>query len=262
MTAATEPQLDLSFGLRGGHTVLTRRHVSYPFHVAAPLAGAGPGVEVIVQAMSGGLFGDDRLGQRIVVGAGGAAVIRMPSAPVALGLRGKAAARLAVTLQAEAGARLAYLPRPVILLPGSGLVQSMDVTIGDGARVLLQDGFMMHDPVGSPPGGRFLDSRVTVVRARGRRVARDRMRVTDAMLDAAGPGVAGGYRAFGTVWLLQHMPAEEYGRLRATLSPLCGQDVYGAITPLRAGSGALIRLAARDGGALDGALSAITGALA
>jgi urease accessory protein len=258
IAAAPEPQLDLCFALRGGQTVLARRHVSYPFHVGAPLAGA----EVMVQSVSGGLFGNDRLGQRIVVGAGGAAVIRMPSAPVVHGMRDKAAARLTVTLRAAEGARLAYLPRPVILLPGSGLVQSMEVTVGDGARVLLQDGFLIHDPVGSAPAGRFLDSRVAVVRADGRRVARDRMRVTDAMLDAAAPGVAGGYRAFGTIWLLQDIAAEDYGRLRATLSPLCGPDVYGAITSLREGSGALIRLAARDGGALDGALSAITRSMA
>jgi len=251
MTAA---QLDLCFAMRGGRTVLARRHVSYPFHVAAPLAGA----EVMVQSVSGGLFGDDRLGQRFGVGAGGKALIRMPSAAVVHGRRGKDAARLAVTLHAAEGARLAYLPRPVILLPGSGLVQSMEVTVGDGARVLLQDGFLMHDPAGSLPAGRFLDSRVTILRADGWLVARDRMRVTDAMLDAAAPGVAGGCRAFGTVWLLQDMAAGDYERFRAALSPVLGQDVYGAITRLRDNSGALIRLAARDGGALDGALNAIT----
>jgi len=251
-------QLDLSFALRGGQTVLARRHVSYPFHVGAPLRG----VEVFVQSVSGGLFGNDRIGQRIEVGTDGAAVVRMPSAQVVHGRRGKDAARQAIALQAAAGARLAYLPRPVILLPGSGLVQSLDVTLGEGARVLLQDGFLLHDPAGSPQAARFLDSRVTVQRACGRRVARDRMRVTDAMLDAAAPGVAGGYRAFGTVWLLQDMAAQAYGPLRATLAAVVGQDVYGAMTKLREGSGALIRIAARDGGALDAALGAITRALA
>jgi hypothetical protein len=84
------------------------------------------------------------------------------------------------------------------------------------------------------------------------------MRITDAVLDAATPGVSGGYRAFGTVWLLRDMAAAAYARHHAALSPVLAQArIYGAMTPLRAASGALIRIAARDGGDLDQALTAI-----
>jgi urease accessory protein len=259
MTDEAAAQLDLSFALRGGRTVLAHRHVAYPFHVTAPLRSRLPGADIIVQSVSGGLFGDDRLGQRVTVGAGAEAVLRMPSASVVHNRRDKGASRQSVTLGAEAGASLFYLPRPVILLPGSGLVQDMDLTVASGATVLLQDGFLLHDPTGDPPAARFLASCVAIRHASGRRIAVDRMRIADDIIGAAIPGVTGAYRAFGTVWLLRETPTGAYQRLKTALSPVFAEAPHGymAMTPLRDERGAMIRVAARDGGDLDIAMTAI-----
>jgi len=252
----SEPQLDLSFARRGDRTVLAHRHVSYPFFVAAPLRGA----EVILQSVSGGLFGGDRIAQQVALGDGAEAVIRMPSAMVVHHRRGKAAACQTVVLRAGEDARLLYLPRPAILLPGSGVVQSMEITLGRHAAVLIFDGFLMHNPGGHPSEPRALESRVTIRDASGRLIALDRMRVTDEMLTAADPGVAGGYRAFGTAWLLKDMEGDAYDRLKPAIAQASGDACYLAMTPLRAGCGAMLRIAARDGGDLDAALTMIRAA--
>jgi urease accessory protein len=259
MIDAAAPQLDLSFALRAGRTVLAHRHVAYPFYVTAPLRSRSPGADIIVQSVSGGLFGDDRLGQRVTVGAGAEAVLRMPSASVVHNRRDKAPSHHSVSLRAEAGARLFYLPRPVILLPGSGLVQAMEITVASAATVLLQDAFLLHDPAGDAPIARSLVSHVTLRHDSGRRIALDRMRITDDIIDAAIPGVTGAYRAFGTVWLLRETPTAAYQRLKAALSPVFAETRHGylAMTALREERGAMIRVAARDGGDLDSAVTAI-----
>jgi urease accessory protein len=259
MSESAQPQLDLCFETRAGRTVLAQRHVSYPFFVTAPLRGRGDGAEVIIQSVSGGLFGDDRIAQRVTVHDGGEAVIRMPSATVVHGCRGKSAASQTVTLRAGDGVTLLYLPRPVILLPGSGIVQSMQITLGRRSTVFAQDGFLLHDPAGALSVARTLDSRIRIRSASGRLIALDRMRMTDDVVAASTPGVTGAYHAFGTVWLLREMESDVYAQMRSALSLVsAGCDAsYLAMTPLRDGRGAMIRIAATDGGDLDVALAAI-----
>jgi urease accessory protein len=212
-----------------------------------------------VQSVSGGLFGGDRVTQRVVIGDGGEAVIRMPSATVVHHRRDKPASSYTVTLRTAHKARLLYLPRPLILLPGSEVVQATEIELGRDSEVLLQDSFLMHDPQGVASVARALDSRLTIRTASGRLVAVDRMRVTDEVLAAATPGVVGGYRAFGTVWVLRPTEREVYRRFKAAaaLVPTKASACYLAMSPLRAESGVMVRVAARDGGDLDVALTMI-----
>jgi urease accessory protein len=250
--------LDLAFATRGGQTVLAQRHVTYPFFVTAPLRGRGPAAEIILQSVSGGLFGDEQVAQRIAVGDGASAVIRMPSATIVHDRRDKAASRFAVSLRVGAGASLHYLPRPVILLPGSGLSQSIDLSVGAGSTTLLQDGVLMHDPATITAAPRSLDSRISIRDSYGRLIALDRMRMTD---DDITLGVTGAYRAFGTIWLVQEMPSAVYQTVKAALSSAAAAPCYWGITPLRAERGAMIRIAAADGGDLDMAMTAFRQAL-
>ncbi|MCB8881206.1 urease accessory protein UreD [Acidisoma cellulosilytica] len=251
------PPLDLSFQKRGRQTVLAHRHVTYPFFVTAPLRGQGPTARIILQSVSGGLFGDERVAQRIAVGPDASAVIVMPSATIVHDRRGKASPNFAVTLHVEDRACLHYLPRPVILLPGSGLVQSIDLTIGQDSTVLIQDGFLMHDPQGFAAAQRHLDSRVSIRDAAGRIVALDRTKITDTDI------AAGTYRAFGSLWLLRAMHDGFYETVKDVLSRLSGNSTscYWGMTRLRAESGIMIRIAAHDGGDLDIAMTEIRNAL-
>ena len=255
-------QLDLSFGVAGGRTVLARRHVSYPFNVTAPLQSAESRADVIVQSASGGVYGGEQLRQRVTVDAGAQAVIRMPSATVVHATRTAEPARQSVSLQAGEGATLFYLPRPLILFPGGALVQAMDITVAGGATVMIRDGFLLHDPAAMASGSRALRSRVTVRDAAGRLIAIDLLRIDDGMIDAASPGVTGSYRAFGTVWLVRRMEAGCVQGVKATIARRFAPDgdCYVSTTSLRHDAGAIVRVAAVDGGALDVALEAIVDA--
>jgi urease accessory protein len=257
-------QLDLAFAVRGGGTVIARRHVSYPYNVTAPLRHHGPEAQVIVQSVSGGLFGGEVLRQAVSAGPGARVCLRMPSAAVVHAQGTKNAARQTVTLRAEERAILFYLPRAIILLPGSALVQVIDISLARSATVMIRDGFLTHDPDGAAKGARRLESGVTVRQACGRIVALDRMRVTDGIIDAAGPGVTNRYRAFGTVWLLREMSVSVFQFLQHAVAAYFAADAacYAATTALRHEGGALVRIAALDGGDLDRALDAVSELLA
>lgn len=257
-------QLDLAFEAVGGRSVIARRHVAYPFNVTAPLQSAVPRAEVIVQSASGGLYGGERLCQRVHVGTGAHAVLKMPSATVVHATRTGDAARQGVSLRAEAGATLLYLPRPLILFPGGALAQAMDITVAGGATVMVRDGFLLHDPSGAAAAPRTLHGRLTVRAASGDLVAMDAMRVDGGMIAAGSPGVTGAYRAFGAVWLVRPMPAAACRQVKAMIAERFAgdSDCYVSTTALRRDAGAVVRVAASDGGALDMALEAITGTLA
>jgi urease accessory protein len=266
MTNDAEPaatQLDLSFELAGRCTVLARRHVGYPFNVTAPLRSATSQAEVIVQSVSGGIYGGERLGQRVSLGAGAQAVVRTPSAAVLHAARNGLAARQCVSLRVAAGATLWYLPRSLILFPGSELVQSMDVTVARHATAMIRDGFLMHDPQAMTPDARSLDSRLTARDAAGHLIAVDLVRVDDGMINAGCPGVTDAFRAFGAVWLIQRMDVARYRMIRAAIARRFAgiEDCYVSTTSLRDDGGAIVRVGAVDGGALDMALDAAVGAL-
>jgi len=250
-------QLDLSFEVAGGRTVLARRHVSYPFNITAPLHSGAPQAELIVQSASGGVYGGERLGQRVRVGPGAQAMIRMPSATVVHATRTNETARQSVSLRVEEGGTLLYLPRPLILFPGGTLVQETDVTVADGAAVMIRDGFLLHDPASTGSGARSLRSRLSVREAAGHLLAVDLARIDGDMIAAGSPGVTGTYRAFGAVWLIRRMDTTCVQGLKDSIAKSFAGDVdcYVSTTALRHNAGAIARVAAIDGGALDMALN-------
>ncbi len=258
-SASAANQLDLSFERIGRRTVLARRHVGYPFNVTAPLRSASLDAELIVQSVSGGIYGGESLGQHLNVGAGAHAVVRMPSATVVHGARNGGTACQRVSLLAVEDASLSYLPRPLILFPGSAFMQAMEVTVAESATVLIRDGFLLHDPQTMASAARDLRSHLTVRRTTGALLAMDRMRVDDGMIDAACPGVTSAFRAFGAVWLIRRMDASICRAIKTAVARLFdgSEGCYVSTTALRDDGGAAVRVAAIDGGALDSALDAI-----
>ncbi|HEX2886594.1 urease accessory protein UreD [Vineibacter terrae] len=260
-SASAANQLDLSFERIGRRTVLARRHVGYPFNVTAPLRSASLDTELIVQSVSGGIYGGESLGQRIDVGPGARVSVKMPSATVVHAARQGVAARQSVALHVAAGAVLCYLPRPLILFPGGALRQVTDVTVAGDAAVVIRDGFMMHDPQSMPPAARRLDSRVTVRDEAGRLIAMDVAHADDAVIDAACPGVTDAFRAFGAVWLVQHLQAPHCQVIKSAIARrfVCMGDCYVSTSALRGEGGVVVRVAAADGGVLDAALDMAVG---
>ena len=80
-----------------------------------------------------------------------------------------------------------------------------------------------------------------------------------ALLDAARPGAVGGYRAFGTVWIVGALDADASAACRARVAAdVDGRDgVRAGASALPNGCGLVVRIAARDGGALAAALERV-----
>ncbi|GAB0116715.1 urease accessory protein UreD [Acidisoma sp. 7E03] len=252
-------QLDLTFGPgTAGRTQLTRRHIAYPYHAAAPVSDAAGVACLVLQSVSGGLYGGERLTQRIGVEAGARAALVQPAATVVRRMAEGQEARQAIHLAVARGASFAYLARPLVFLPGAALTQEITVTWAPGARLLLRDGFLAHAPGERGRDWRFT-SRLTIRAPDGRLLSAERMAVDRATLEAGRPGAAGGAGAFGKLWLLgtPQTEAEAIGRRIMADWPAEGA-VYAAASALPGGCGVGIAIAAADGGALDAALEAMT----
>jgi len=276
--AGCTAQLALRFACApGGHTVLAQRLVRYPHHITAPLAGRHA-AELVVQSASGGLYGGEQLAQRIDLDAGAQVTLRFPSATVVHAARGQAAVQQGVALQLAEGANLHYLQRPLILLPGARLVQTLQASVAAGAQLLWSEGVMLHTPV--PPAdaparplaqaapGRSFDSRLAITDAAGRPRVIDRFCLDDAMLDAAVPGVTGSARAFGALWWLGRLPDDAAARCRAAVRAVqaggagVSLGVSAGVSSLPHGMGLVLRVAARNGGDLAAALGTLLAMLA
>lgn len=267
-------QLQLEFACAaGGRTVLARRRVAYPYHVTTPIAGRDDAV-LVVQSASGGFYGDERLGQCVTAGANARVELRFPSAAVVNAARGLAGARQEVRLRLEEGATLRYGQRPLVLLPGARVRQTMDVQVGAGAYLLLSEGVTVHAPVGDPttpptgdpttpladdPTGRRFDNRLQIADAQGRALAIDRFVLDDATIAAACPGVAGRWRAFGTLWCVAPGRTGWRDRLHQDVRTRAAADPGTAMaaSPFAGDAGLMVRLAALDGGGLAAALEAL-----
>ena len=254
-------QLDLVFGQPGGTgpTRLVSRRVAYPFSVADVFRldkASRNMATVILQSASGGLFEDEDLSLSVTAEPGAQARFATPSAAVVHGMRGGGMACQDVTLKAGQGAWLEYLPKPLILFPGSRLRQRIAIESAEDATVLASDGFLMHTPRGAEGSFDWLDTSTEIRRPGGEVVARERMRVTGATIAKGSAGLSGDFRAFGWIALIgaaPDMPAEA-----AMLDAIagCGEPVYAGASRLPGDCGVMVRVAAHDGGALLPALEA------
>ncbi|WP_222183069.1 urease accessory protein UreD [Geminicoccus harenae] len=247
--------LDLSFRAGpDGRTALAGRRVRHPFSVQAPLwdlPGRPLGARIFVQSMSGGIFEGERLGQRVAVQQGAELRVEVPAATVVHEMPNGGASEQRIELVAEAGSVLEFTPPPLILFPDSRLTQTIEVTADAGARLLVGDGFMMHDPGRTGRGFDWCVTTLGLARPDGRLVALDRSRASGTALAADTPGVAGGFLAQGSLLLVRPTSpalAKEWCREIQVL--LEGPDVFGGASPLRQEAGLFVRLLARDGGAL------------
>jgi urease accessory protein len=193
-----------------------------------------------------GPIGGDELGLRISVGPGAFLRVRSAAASIALPGPDGLESVFRVTIDVAAGARLEYLPEPVVVSAGARHATVIRATLAEGASLLLRDELLLgrHGEAG---GDCRTELRVTYA---GRPLLRQSLEVSGADPVTMGPTLLDGHRAVGTLLWVDPAPREPE---RAPVPGLASEAV--AVMPL-AGPGILVTALANDAVALRRNLSA------
>jgi urease accessory protein len=224
---------------------------------------------VYVVGGAAGPIGGDELTLRISVGAGAFLRVRTAAASIALPGPEGLESVLRVTADVAAGARLEYLPEPVVASAGARHATIIRVTLAEGASLLLRDELLLgrHGETGGAAR-----SALNVDYA-GRPLLRQSLEVSGADAVAMGPALLAGLRAVGTaLWVDPAAgetqdagaavvadgagggePAQASRAISADVAPTA--DAAVAVMPL-AGPGILVTALANDAVALRRCLSA------
>jgi urease accessory protein len=159
--------LALRFVRRGDRTVLAACRFTLPLQVLAPLSLADEACVVSLLNPTGGVVGGDRLRIDVDVERGAHACLTTPSATRIYRTAAEPAEQR-VSLRLAAGAAAEWVPDHTIPSAGAALRQSLEVEVGEGARLVAIDAFAAGR-VARGEAWRFarLDSTVTVRDAAG-----------------------------------------------------------------------------------------------
>jgi len=257
----TEGRIELGFALdSSGRCFLARQFASYPFHVcrAQYLDPDLPQMATLyLQSSAGGLFAGDRLSLRVTVEAGAKAHVTTPTSTIVHRMP-EGEARQWALLDAGPGSLLEYLPDPGILFPQARLHSRVRLQLGEGATAILAEAFLPHDPAGAQEPFGSYDSETVIVDGNGRRLVLDRFRLSGVEAQASKVGVMGKYPMQATIFVVSSAVAPEalMGALRRGMDA-SDPAVYGAASLLPNTCGAWVRLLAKDGAALTGAVAGL-----
>jgi urease accessory protein len=173
---------------------------------------------VYVVGGAAGPIGGDELALRISVGAGAFLRVRTAAASIALPGPDGLESVLRVTVDVGTGARLEYLPEPVVVSAGARHATIIRVTLAEGASLLLRDELLLgrHGEAG---GACRTELRVTYA---GRPLLRQSLEVSGTDTADLGPAVLAGHRGVGT--LLHVDPALDSGPVGACNPPAVVAD--------------------------------------
>jgi urease accessory protein len=205
---------------------------------------------VYVVGGAAGPIGGDELALGISVGAGAFLRVRTAAASIALPGPDGLESALRVSVDVAAGARLEYLPEPVVVSAGARHATIIRVTLAEGASLLLRDELLLgrHGETG---GASRTELRVSYA---GRPLLRQSLEVSGADPADLGPAVLAGHRGVGT--LLDVDPALDSRSAGFGESAAAGTDAPTvAVMPL-AGPGILVTALANDAVTLRRLLSA------
>jgi urease accessory protein len=159
-----------------------------------------------------------------------------------------------VSIEAEAGTLIEYLPDPLVLFSGARLTTRLTIVAHPGANVLACDAIVPHDPHGGERPFDWIDGRMNLLAPDGTPLARDRYRLDGALMARAVPGITGQFRCMGSfVCATTQVPA---AGLAAAMRERAHRvaDAYASASTLPGGRGAWLRVLARDACALREAL--------
>lgn len=221
---------ELEFQDFGGRTHLMRQHTPHPFHITRPFRRPNDpqGMATLyLQSSSGGLYGGDDLGLRVRVAERAAAHVTTQAGTIVHDARGNGATQQSVTMEVEAGGWLEYLPDPTILMAGSALENSLCVRFAEGARLLMADAQLCHDPAGQGHPFAHLDSRLS-------------------LSGPEGPRLIDQFSVNGADWLARTGGARCSGMIIAAGAPDAGREMAQALTDMPGIYAGLSEFADRD----------------
>ncbi|ORC50824.1 urease accessory protein ureD [Pseudomonas floridensis] len=235
---------------------VSRQEVAYPFHLGRTLKLPQDPVgmaAVYLQSCSGGLYAGEHLRLHLHACADTQVHVSTGAATIAHSMF-EHSARQTVTLVADTGALLEYLPMVTILFPQARLHSEVLVTLHPKARVVLCDAFCVHTPPGAAGVPGYYRADLEVRCPAGRLLAGDRLTLTGEDLQRRLPGVSGPFNAMATFMLLgQGLPLDEVKQsVRNALSALTGS--YVGVSALPGDCGVSVRVLSQDAVALREAL--------
>lgn len=219
----------------------------------APLVMRRTPDAVYVVGGAAGPIGGDSLDLRIEVRDGAVLVVRTAAAAVALpGLDGLESV-LTVTATVGAGARLVYLPEPVVVTAGSRHATDIRITLAEGASLLLRDELILGRH-GESGGCARTGLRVDYA---GRALLRQSLEISGTDAASLGPAILAGHRGVGSLL----MAGPSVAAAGPSDEPELASGATPAVAVMRlAGPGVLVTALADDAVTLRRRLGAAHGA--
>lgn len=211
--AASRVQARIAFSTApSGASFISEQYVGYPFHLGRTLKLPDDPqgmAAVYVQSCSGGIFAGQDLQMHVHAGPHSQAHVSTGAATVAHSML-EQSARQSVSLTAERGALLEYLPMATILFPQAKLHSQVRVNLHPGARVMLCDAFCLHTPQHSAGIFDFYRADLEVRCPAGRLLVGDRLALNGQDLLRQLPGVSQAFQTLATFMLVgQGLPVDE-----------------------------------------------------
>jgi urease accessory protein len=218
---------ELQFGTVHGRTYLGRQRTPHPFHITRPchLPGDPAGLATLyLQSSSGGLYGDDDLSLSVRLDAQAYLHLTTQAATVVHDAKG-GLTQQAVRLEVGPGGFLEYLPDPLILFPGANCHTLVQLKLHEGAKAVIFDSFVAHDPMALGRSFERLSNCVSIGGASGPQLV-DRMQASGSLWQRKGLGCV------TTVWLVGCSDADQIAEALAPVIASAGTDIYLGIDTL------------------------------
>ena len=214
-----------------GATRLARLYQDGCAKIRLPTDHAARGLEAVLINTSGGLTGGDRMSWQVDALEGAALTLATQACEKVYRARpssqGDGEARVAVTLNAGAGARVDWLPQETILFDGAALARTLDAELAEGASLLVAEAVIL--------GRTAMNETVRTgdlrdrwrIRREGRLVFADDLRFSGEIdrLTARAP-ILDGARAFASLLLVTDDAERFLPALRAVMGGAGGASAF------------------------------------
>ena len=209
-----------------GATRLARLYQDGCAKIRLPTDHASRSLEAVLINTSGGLTGGDRMSWQVEALQGAALTVSTQACEKVYRAR-DGEARVAVTLTAEANARIDWLPQETILFDGAVLGRTLDADLGQGASLLAAEAVILGRTAMNETVRTGLLSDRWRIRREGRLVFADDLRFAGEVdrLTARAPILAGA-RAFASLLLVNEDAERFLGPLRAAIGDTGGGSAF------------------------------------